>query len=36
MEDPRSLVLEWLQAGADYEQGAALYARVGKNRNITD
>lgn len=34
MEDPRSLVLEWLQAGAEYDQGAALYARVGKNRNM--
>lgn len=34
MEDPRSLVLKWLQAGAGYEQGAALYARVGKNRNM--
>lgn len=30
MEDPRSLVLEWLQAGAGYEQGAALYVQVGK------
>ncbi len=34
MEDPRSLVLEWLQAGAGYEQGAALYVQVGKNRNM--
>lgn len=34
MEDPRSLVLEWLSAGANYDQGTALYARVGKNRNM--
>lgn len=34
MEDPRSLVLEWLQTGADYEQGVLLFARVGKNRNM--
>ena len=34
MEDPRSLAMEWLQAGADYDQGTALYARVGKNRNM--
>jgi len=34
MEDPRSLILEWLRTGADYDQGAALYARVGKNRNM--
>jgi hypothetical protein len=34
MEDPRSLVLEWLQAGADYDQGVLLFARVGKNRNM--
>jgi hypothetical protein len=34
IENPRLLVLEWLQAGADYDQGSALYVRVGKNRNM--
>lgn len=34
MEDPRSLVFEWLRSGADYNLGAALYAQVGKNRNM--
>jgi len=34
IEESRSLVLEWLRSGADYELGAALYARVGKNRNM--
>ena len=34
MEEPRSLVLEWLRTSADYDQGTTLYARVGKNRNM--
>lgn len=33
-EDPRSFVLVWLHLGANYDQGAALYARLGKNRNM--
>lgn len=34
MEEPRSLVLEWLRAGAEYDQGVALYAQFGRNWNM--
>jgi hypothetical protein len=34
MEENRKAVLEWLNCGADYDRGALLYSRIGKNRNM--
>ncbi len=34
MENPRSIVLEWLNSGAQFDQGVALYSRIGRNRKM--
>jgi hypothetical protein len=32
MEENRQAVLDWWNSGADYDRGALLYSRIGKNR----
>jgi hypothetical protein len=34
MEENRQAVMDWWNSGADYDRGALLYSRIGKNRNM--
>lgn len=34
MENPTQAVIDWLNSGADYDQGVSLYSLFGKNRNM--